>query len=70
MRRVLPYFWDLVISAAQQEWDEFVQIGVSVSHVQKPVANNCSDSFPHLGQSGTCSEVTSSACECFTVQVL
>ena len=31
---LLPYFWDLISDTAQQEWDEFVEIGVSVSHVK------------------------------------
>lgn len=44
----LPYFWDLVADAAQQEWDKFVEIRVSVSHMEKPTTNNSSDSFSHL----------------------
>lgn len=31
---MLPYFWDLITDAAQQEWDEFVEVRVSVSHVK------------------------------------
>lgn len=46
----LPDFWDLIIDAAQQDWNELVEIGVSVSQVQEPIANNSSDGFSHLSQ--------------------
>lgn len=46
----LPYFWDLIIDAAEQEWDKFVEIRVSVSHMEEPITNDSSDRFSHLEQ--------------------
>lgn len=30
----VPYFWDLITNTGQQEWDEFVEIRVSVFHLK------------------------------------
>lgn len=46
----LLYFRDLIIDAAQQDWDEFVEIRVSVSQMQEPIADNSSDGFSCLEQ--------------------
>lgn len=49
---LLPYFWDLIIDTAQEEWDEFVEIRVPVPHVKQPIADDRCHGFSNLERDG------------------
>lgn len=48
----LPDFRDLITEAAQQQGEELMEVGVSVSQMEQPITNYYCHSFPHLDRDG------------------